>query len=362
MVVTAELKGGKADIRIVDMIGEWYDTSSRTIRASVDEMTGKGVTEAHVYINSRGGDIFEAVEIANELERFEKVTIHVGSIAASAATYILAKFKAYTKAKKNSQFMIHRPSATLSGDMVSITARIKLLENTTNDYKKTYAEATGKTEDEIEALWDKGDCWMTADEAQKNGFIAEVIAQEQIVTAEDVLILEACGAPHIPIIKESQKPSTEMDKLKIIAALGLAVDATDEQIEAAAKDAKTKADKLATVTATAQTDLATNVTKLVAQAVTDKKITADMVPHYEKFATADYDSCKAAFEGMTGVQKPALKGGTAHGTADDTARASWTLEDYMEKAPEALAEMAENDTERFDRLNSDYFGKKVASK
>lgn len=361
MIVTAQLKGGKADIRIVDFIGEWGDTSSRTVRVIIDEMIAGGATEASVYINSRGGDIFEAVEIANELARFEKVTIRIGSIAASAATYIIAKFKKYSKANKNSQLMIHRPSAYLSGDIVAITARLKLLENTTNDYKKTYAEATGKTEEEIEALWEKGDYWMTAEEAKTQGFIAEVAQEEQIVTAEDVLILEACGAPYIPDIKKSNIKSSNMDKNRIIAALGLPADATDEQIEAAAKEAKTKADKLATVTATAETDKQTKAVNLVAQAITDKKITADMKDHYEKFATADYDSCAAVFAGMEGVKKPVLKGGGPQGEGNDTARASWTLQDYLDKAPEALAEMEKTDKERFDMLNEDYF-KSTASK
>lgn len=360
MKVTAELKGGKANIRIVDYIGEWTESSSRTVRTIVDEMLAGGATEASVYINSRGGDIFEAVEIANELSRFTSVKIQVGSVAASAATYIIAKFKANSRAKKNSQVMIHRPSAYLSGDIIAITARMKLLENTTNDYKATYATATGKTEDEIEKLWANGDYWMTAQEAKEQGFIAEVEEEEQQYTEDDVLILEACGAPNIPEIKKSNIKSTDMDKNKIIAALGLPADATDEQIETAAKEAREKADKLATVEASTEQLQKTKATALVALAITERKITADMKDHYEKFAAADYDGCSALFATMKGVAKPEFTPGNP--AEVDKVRASWTLEDYLEKAPEALAEMEKNDKVRFDRLNDEYFNSKGTHK
>lgn len=358
MVLTAQLKGSKADIRIVDFISEWSESSSRTVRAIVDELINGGATHADVYINSKGGDIFEAVEIANELERFATIAIRIGSVAASAATYIVCKFKQYTSAKKNTQLMIHMPSAYLSGTVATFPSRLKVLENTTNDYRETYATATGKTTDEIENLWKVGDYWMTATEALEQGFIAKVEDDEQEITAQDVAVLTACGAPNIPDIKNSHKNSNEMEREKLIKIYGLDADATDAQIEAAARESKTKADQHEAAENARREAAKLKGIALVAQAILDKKITADMKASYEKFAATDYEGCKAIFDTMEGVPKPEFKGGNAPSKEEVTARASWTLQDYLDKAPDALVALEKEDKARFDRLNAEYFAAK----
>lgn len=148
-----------------------------------------------------------------------------------------------------------------------------------------------------------------------------------------------------------------MDRNKLIAALGLEATATDEQIEAAAKSAKEDSAKLAQVEAKAASDNKAKAETLVAQAITDKKITADMKDHYVNMATANYDSVEAVFKGMQGVKAPEIVPGGDGPSGDDIkARASWTLDDYLEKAPEALAKMEQDDPEQFKKLNENYFG------
>ena len=272
MKIEASQAGKKGTIRIVDFISMATDSSSERIRAIVDDFINQSIESAEVYINSRGGSTIEAVEIANELERLPNVTLTIGAVAASAATYLMTKFK--SRAFSNSQFMIHRPRLSTSGDISAIQADLKLLENTTADYKAAYASKMKKSEDDIEAYFAKGDYWMTAKEAKSLGLLDEIISTDEKLTAHDVEILTACGAPIIPEVQSNT--DTEMkNRLQIIAALGLAADATDEQIEAAAKDVKAKADEADTLKTDAEKSKKVNVEALVDKAIAEKKITAD---------------------------------------------------------------------------------------
>src|SRR5690606_34742555 len=274
-------------------------TSANAVRDLIDKFVGKGITEANLYINSKGGSVLEATEIANELStRFEKVNITVGAVAASAVTRILAQFPG-AKAFPNSQFMIHRPKLGVFGDLPQINAQIKLLENTTADYKSAYAKAFNKSEDEIEALWANGDYWMNAQEAKKLGLIAEILPEKQIIKAEDVALLVACGAPDIPEIESNQ--NREMDINQLRSALGLDADATEEQVLAAAKKAKEAADAAAIAEADKSASAKLKAETIVDKAIKEKKIPAEKRDNYISLATADYDNTKEALESMTAV-------------------------------------------------------------
>lgn len=360
-MMTAELRGSKADIRIVTYIGEYEQSSSQTVRSVVDSMIAGGATEAYVYINSRGGDPFEATEIVNELMRFgvDNVDLEIGSLAASAATYPTTKFR--TKARRNSQIMIHKPMGFFSGNLTQMKAKVKSLENVTEDYQGSYASKTGMTNDQIEDLWKDGDYWMTAEEAHKLGFIDEVIDEDVEITEDDVTAFAACGAPNIPEATKKNETtnsnSHKMDREKLIAALGLDADATDDQIQAAAKEAKKDADRYKAAQQSDADNLQAKAETLVSQAITDKKLTADVKAHWVKMAVADYDSTEAAIQAMQPVEKVSaqLKGSES----DDAikARQDWALEDYLDKAPDDLKAMEKSDPERWKRLNDQYFAK-----
>lgn len=364
--VKATASGQVASIRIIDYIGEWTDSGSRSIRYHVDAMLREGVNDAEIYINSRGGNVFEATEIVNELRRFKNVTIAVGALAASAATYITSKFK--TTANSSSQLMIHRPMLNSAGDVNQIAADLKLLENITADYKSTYAKKTGKTEDEIEALWSKGDYWMTAEEALQNHFIDEISDKEEAVSDSDVELLVACGAPKVPERKVNagswgHEPGqknvknilSNMERDEIIAALGLAADATDEQIKARAKELKLKAGSYDTLLAENKATAQKRAKTLVAEAVNAKKITTEESEKYEQMAVTDYDFVAGVFAKMGTT--PRLSGMLHPGGGADNARANWTMDDYLEKDPEALEKLYEEDPEKVKELEKNYFKK-----
>ena len=350
MKIEASSEGKKGVIRIVDMIAMHTDSSSTAVRAIVDKLIAEGVTEAEVYISSRGGSTIEAVEIANELNRLPKVVMTVGAVAASAATYLLTKF--YSKAYANSQFMVHAPRLTTQGNIEQVQADLRLLENTTEDYLNAYAQKMNKTKEDIEAIFKKGDYWMTANEAKAMGLIDDIILGNDLeITALDVDILTACSAPSIP---EITKIHNMKNRNQIIASLKLSADATDEQIEQAVNEAMTKAAKVDAMQTQTEKLQSEQVKAMVAAAHQAKKITADMVPHYEKLAANDFDSTKAVLDSMPTVDKASAQ---LDASSNASARANWTLEEYQEKDPNALLKMMSEDPTAFAKLEDAYFAK-----
>jgi len=351
--IEASTQGTLGQIRIIDFISMYSETSASAIRTIVDDFIAKGIASTEIYINSRGGSTIEAVEITNELKRLPNVTLKVGAVAASAATYFMTKFK--NSAFSNSQFMIHPPRLTTSGNIDQIKSDLKLLENTTNDYKSSYAAKMGKTEDEIEELFKKGDYWMNAKEAKEIGLLDEIIEEPMAITPEDVERLVACGAPHIPKPTETETEYTMKNRNQIIAALKLPADATDEQIEQAVKDSQAKASQVEALTAAQKAARKKEADTLVDKAILDKKITADTKEKWVKAAEADLENTKAILENMPGIQKP--NPNEEEDGAEARNREKWTMEDYQSKDPDALAKMMNDEPEKFEKLQAEYFGK-----
>lgn len=325
------------NIRITDYIGS-YENSAVEMRTVVEQALKNGMRKAEVFISSMGGSTLDAQDMVLELKKFDSVNITVGALAASAATYFLTQFP--SSAYPESQFMIHKPSLGVYGTTEEIKASLKLLENTEEIYRKAYAQAFGKTEDEIDAMW-KNDYWMTAQEALDLGLIQNIIAADIDWDTQTLALLQACGAPKLP--KQKIK---NMDRNKIIAAVGLASDATDEQIEAAIKDLKKKSDTSAALESQLQNMKVQKVKDLVAKAVASKKITADQVETYENLATANYEATASALGAMPEIK--ALSGEITDPKPLETPqdRKDWTYEDYLEKAPEAFEELMVKDEKK----------------
>lgn len=359
--VTAESKDGKAQIRIIGRIANWNGNNSSDFQRKVDALI-KVHTEAELYINSAGGDVFTATEINNQLKRFKTVKIVVGAMAASAATYFTASH--YTSAYANSQIMIHKPMLGTHGNEDEIKKALKLLSNITKDYLKKYADKSGKTVAEIEALWVGGDHWMSAEEALEDGFIDAIIEEEGKLSAEDVTILEACGAPIVPkATTNKQKPKQKqiMDRVQLIAFLGLEADATDKQITAAQNKMKLSAEKHTQAEAAKKTaEVSASGKKaetLVDAAITAKKISADQKATYLELATANYDAAKLALDAMTGKPKLSdnLKETPVGDDAIEASRKAWTLEDYIEKDEPAYLKMKAENPKQAEALEAAYF-------
>ena len=343
--LTAEARGGVAYISISGDIYSWGEASSGELEKKIKEFTTKGISKAIVRIHTKGGDVFEATEIHNLLEdAFDTIEVNAGALVASAGTYFLTKYK--STAKPNSMFMIHKPSGGVHGNEDDVESRLKLLKQITNDYRTSYANKMSITEEAVNALWNKGDHWMTAQEALKAGLIDAIEGKKVTISPEAYLDLVACGAPNAEHYKP--KPNKRDMNIELLAAqLGLPATATEAEVTAKIEALKKAETDLATAKAEKQTAAVTAqaeaVKKMLDEAEQKKQITAAQRPHYEQLATANFESCKAVLEaipeGGSGVsaQLDKGKGPAAQGEHDFA---------YYQQHPQAWEELEANEPEK----------------
>jgi ATP-dependent Clp protease protease subunit len=297
LVITAEAKDTTAEIKISGIIYDW-NNSAEEITAKIDEFIAAGIKDVNVYINSPGGDVFQAAEIHNQLQRFTGAKKgYGGAIVASAATMLAVELDTFEMAD-NGQFMYHKPSARLSGNENEIASGLKLLQNLSSQYKEMYAAKTGIPAEDIEANWAKGDVWLSAKEALEQKFITGIIKKNAPITKETKALFQACGSPTIPKITNHKKTLKTMDQKILALSLGLPEDASEETIKATILANKNTAGELAVLKAEKATKeaeiAATNhaeIEALINKAIFEKKVTTAQAEGLRGWAKTNVSSC-----------------------------------------------------------------------
>lgn len=186
----AEVSGGRASLYIYDVIGlDWWTgggITAKSVQAELERMKGASVLD--IFINSPGGDIFEAKAILSQLQRFsgEKV-VHVDGIAASAATYIAMAGDRIITAR-DATWMIHEVWTGAVGTAADMRATADLLDKENGVYAERYASRTGRTVEEVRE-WMAAETWMTAAEAKARGFTDEIAEAEPSDAGAEVAAL-----------------------------------------------------------------------------------------------------------------------------------------------------------------------------
>lgn len=169
-------KAGASALYIYDAISTWFGISSIEVVDALKDFKGDSIT---VYINSPGGDVFEARAISSALKRLSadgvKVTAVIDGLCASAATMIaLACDEVHMN--DGCQFMIHEASGVAVGTKNEIRAYADLCEKVEQDIVQDYVAKTGISADEILAMME-AETWMSADEAFEKGFIDHIVGR-----------------------------------------------------------------------------------------------------------------------------------------------------------------------------------------
>ena len=85
------------------------------------------IKDVHIYINSPGGECFEANEIVNVIKKFPgKITGEGGALVASAATYIAINCTSFSM-PANGLFMIHQVSGGACGRVADIESALEVM-------------------------------------------------------------------------------------------------------------------------------------------------------------------------------------------------------------------------------------------
>lgn len=164
--------GDSASLYIYDVISSEWGVSALQV---VDAITQAGDSPVlNVYVNSPGGDVFEARAIMAAIDRFPGKTVaHIDSLCASAATSIALACDEVNM-NQGALFMIHCASTMCWGDKQTMRDTGDLLEKIELSIIKDYTSKTGKDDAEVLAMME-AETWLTSDQAKENGFIDNVI-------------------------------------------------------------------------------------------------------------------------------------------------------------------------------------------
>lgn len=354
--ITAKQDGNRAVIRITGVIG-WNNDAER-FRLQVDALVAAGVKDVHLYLNGAGGSCFDAAEIVNILlSSFSGfLTGEGGALVASAYTFIAQHCEMFTM-PENGLFMVHKPSGGVSGTASEVLAYHKLLANIETTYLNKYKE---KSTDVVkfEKRWNTGDWWLTAQEAQKAGFITTVRGVTKIDSATAQAIV-ACGYPadETRLINTNINTTNDMDIKVMAAALGLPETATDAEIQAQiAKNNKAAAELERFKTeqeAKNKAELEAKAEAKLDQAALEHKFKADARATWRKKLLEDFDGVSAMLDSIAAAVKPTA-GLKPTPQGSPTATTDKTFEELQDSDPDALAVMQASDPAAYDTLFDEY--------
>lgn len=197
------------DIHIIDIIGDWIDElineyygmkATVTAKAFIDELSklDAAVTTIRVHINSPGGDVFAALNIANALRdqqasKGRTVETIVDGLAASAASVILMAGSTVRMAD-NALVMVHNPWSVAIGSAKDMRKTADELDTVRNTLVATYKWHSSLSDEAIVALID-AETWMDADQALANGFVTEKIEGLQAAASLDARVVAKLTVP-----------------------------------------------------------------------------------------------------------------------------------------------------------------------
>jgi ATP-dependent protease ClpP protease subunit len=175
------------DIFIYGGIGsEAGEVSFKNVQAQISQ--NKDAEELIVHIISPGGDVFEGYSIYNALKNTgKKITTHIEGTCASIAT-LVAGAGSSIKMNRTAQFMIHNPQVqNLSG--VADSKKLRNVADQLDQIKTLLIDVYDRRTDlGKEKLWELYDneTWLTADQAEKMGFIDESVDAIKAVARIDL--------------------------------------------------------------------------------------------------------------------------------------------------------------------------------
>lgn len=227
--VSVQRSNDTATIDVFGSIGEdWYGEglSLRQVVETIKNTTGT-IT---LRINSGGGDAFEGDAIYSALIAApNRVEVEILALAASAAT-VVAMAGDEIRIAEHGVFMIHRAQVGVYGDVDDLESAAQLLRASDTGAVRIYARKTGKTEAEISEMVRK-QTWLTGQEAVDAGFASRLVPVSGATRAAPIDLGAAPERVRALLHRAQHVTHTHMDEL--LKRLGLAADASQEQIIAA---------------------------------------------------------------------------------------------------------------------------------
>lgn len=245
-------QAGKAFVQITGSISYW-ENNSKDFTQRVNRLLSDGIKDIHADINCYGGDMTQANEIGNQIERFPgSKSCKLGAIVASAGFTLITYFD-YDKieASSNTQGMFHDPTwRPLISHLEDFDSQKALYENLRNDVINRFHDMTGITKEQLSNDMKKT-TWMNAENLKKKGFVKGVLQTKSKAPtgAKNYLNNSGIDFPSNLLFESENTEEFEIKNLtqdtdmkECAKNLGLPEDATETQIIDAQNKLKAQAD------------------------------------------------------------------------------------------------------------------------
>lgn len=173
----------EADLYLYIEIAWWgAGYAAHSAQSFKSELDGLGeIQTLNIFINSPGGDVFEALAIHNMLKRKKCLkNVYIDGLAASAAS-VVAMAGDRIIMPSNTMMMIHNPWTSGEGFSKDFRDIADRLDKAAESVRQTYLDkANGKIEEEdLKTLLD-AETWLTAQECLSYGLCDEVSTSKQV--------------------------------------------------------------------------------------------------------------------------------------------------------------------------------------
>lgn len=187
--------GESADLNVFDAIGGWFDgVTAKQFVADLQALPAT-VKALNVHVNSPGGEVFDAVAIANALNAHPAAkTIYIEGLAASAATIVTQGSGGKVLVADNAIVMIHNPFGAVLGTAAEMRAEAEALDRIQGAIIATYRRKSNLRPETLARLMDES-TWMDADEAVSNGFADAKMKGKRAAASIDPRALNSLAIP-----------------------------------------------------------------------------------------------------------------------------------------------------------------------
>ena len=347
MNLTATAENGRARIELKGTISKWRDTETE-FTSKVEQLVKSGIKDVHIYINSPGGECFEANEIVNVIKKFPgNITGEGGALVASAATYIAINCSSFSM-PENGLFMIHQVSGGACGKVAEIETALEVMRRLNEHYLNAFLSKC-KDKKKIKDAWDKGDYWMSAQEAKENGFVTEVTGKAKVdkTTAQMITNCGYTGEIEITDSINNEKLKNDMDVKMLATRFGMDASSTEAQFIAQVDVWKRKADRVEMLEKQEEQRREKEIDDLLNLAVKEKRITADVRDSWKENLNSNFDATKKMLDAIKPLEMPDIH---APGLTNTTNKKFEDLQDD----PQALAELMDKNPAEYERLLNEY--------
>ncbi len=306
VVASTNKKGAKTgDIYVFSEIG-YFGVNAETIRRELAAISD--AEEITIHVNSPGGSVFDGFAIYNQIRSLKgkKKSKNYGLAASMASIILLAADE--VEFGDGAMMMIHNPSIETRGQAKEIRKDLELLEQIRQELLNIYAMRTNRDNETGRAeisSWMDAEKWFGSKEALALGLSngsfklpdAKAIASQFSPSGTPTAV-----TAHTPVIM-----------IKLLQALGLAPEATEDQALAKLAEIKAAADPAVIQKAIDEAKASAKIEATVEATVTQHGLTEKQAKMYGKLLAEDAEQ---AGEYLSAIAAPdSLTGATNHSSA-----------------------------------------------